>query len=76
MKNIVQVRQLFLVISFKKKSESRKIAIACANTLYKKGMQGTSCSSLYMKLFDEFEAIADLQQDKQTLTIFFTHLLC
>ena len=59
-----------------KKSETRKPAIAWANTFYKKGMQRTSCSSSYMKLLDEFEAIADLQRDKQTPTIFFTHLLC
>ena len=29
-----------------------------------------------VKLVDKCEAIADLQQDKQKPTIFFTHLLC
>ena len=42
----------------------------------KKGMRETSYFSYYMKLFDEPEAIADLQQDKQKPAIFFTHLLC
>ena len=44
--------------------------------LLKKGMRETSSFSSYMKLFDEPEAIADLQQDKQKPTIFFTQLLC
>jgi len=44
--------------------------------LFKKGNARTSCFSSYMKLIDEFEAIADLQQDEQKPTIFFTHLLC
>ena len=59
-----------------KKSGTRKPVIAWANTFKKKGMRETSSFSSYMKLFDEPEAIADLQQDKQKPTIFFTHLLC
>jgi hypothetical protein len=44
--------------------------------LFKKGNGENFMFSSYMKLFDEFEAIADLQQDEQKPSIFFTHLLC
>jgi len=74
-KNIVQVHQLLLVTS-SKKTWNPETSDCMGQYFLKKGMRETSYFSYYMKLFDEPEAIADLQQDKQKPAIFFTHLLC